>query len=71
MSLLVSDEILGVLVYVFTADGKCHVQGFENLQLRNEMQFSEKRKLFCQFFAAFLESTPNFDHFERKDDRHR
>ena len=52
MSLLVSDEILGVLVYVFTADGKCHVQGFENLQLRNEMQFSEKRKTFLSIFCC-------------------
>ena len=52
MSLLVSDEILGVLVYVFTADDKCHVQGFENLQLRNEMQFSEKRKTFLSIFCC-------------------
>ena len=71
MSLLVSDEILGVFVYVLTADGKYPVQGFENLQLRNEMQLSGKRKkFFFEFFVAFLESTSNFDHFQRKNDRH-
>ena len=37
MSVLVSDEILGVFVDVLTADGKYPFQGFENLQLRNEI----------------------------------
>ena len=47
---------------------------FKALRICNsEMKcnFPKNEKLFCQFFAAFLESTPNFDHFERKDDRHR
>ena len=45
-------------------------QGCENLQIRNEMELSEERKTFSQFFVAFLECTSNFEHFERKDDCH-
>ena len=52
MSLLVTDQILEVFVYVLTADGKYPVQGFENLQLRNEMQFSEKRKTLFSIFCC-------------------
>ena len=44
---LVSDEILGVFVYILTGKGKYPVQGFENLELRNEMQLSGKRKTFA------------------------
>ena len=70
MSPLVTDEILGVFVNTLTADGKYPVQGCENLQLPIQMQLSEKRKTFSEFFVPFLESTSNFKHFEKKDDRH-
>ena len=70
MSPLVSGEIFGVFLYILTADGKYHVQGFENLQLSIEIQLSQKGKTFSEFFVPFLESTSNFEHFERKDDRH-
>ena len=53
MALLVSDEILGVFVYVLTGDGKYPVAAFENLILRKEMQLSEKRKTFLNFFLHF------------------
>ena len=71
MSPLVLGEILGVFVNTLTADGKYPVQGCENLQLPIQMQLSEKRKTFSEFFVPFLESTSNFKHFERKDNRHR
>ena len=35
------------------------------------MQLPQKRRKLCQFFAAFLKSTFNFEYFEKKDDRHR
>ena len=70
MSPAVSDEILVVFVYTLTSDGKYPVQGCENLQLPIQMQLSEKRKTFSEFFVPFLESTSNFKHFEKKDDRH-
>ena len=70
MSPLVTDEILGVFVNTLTADGKYPVQGCENLQLPIQMQLSDKQNNFSQFFVPFLESTSNFKHFEKNDDRH-
>ena len=70
MSPLVLGEILGVFVNTLTADGKYPVQGCENLQLPIQMQLSEKRKTFSEFFVPFLESTSNFKYFEKTDDRH-
>ena len=32
------------------------------------MQLSKKVKIFSQFFASFLKSSSNFEHFEKKDD---
>ena len=34
------------------------------------MQFSQKQKNFSAFFAEFLKSKFNFEHFEKKDDPH-
>ena len=70
MSPLVLGEILRVFVNTLTADGKYPVQECQNLQLPIEMQLSEKRKSFSKFFVPFLESTSNFNHFEKKDDCH-
>ena len=70
MSPLVIGEILGVFVNTLTADGKYPVQGCENLQLPIQMQLSEKRKTFSQFFVPFLEFISNIKHFEKKDYRH-
>ena len=33
------------------------------------MQLSGKQKTFSEFFAAFLKSSLNFEHFQQKDDR--
>ena len=35
------------------------------------MELYLKPKIFSDFFVPFLESTSNFKHFEKKDDRHR
>ena len=58
------------VVNTLTANGKYPVQGYENLQLPIQMQLSQKGKTFSPFFAPFLDSISNFEHFERKDDRH-
>ena len=34
------------------------------------MQLSYRATIFSDFFVSFLESTSNFKHFEKKDDRH-
>ena len=70
MSPLVLGEILGVFVNTLTDDGVYPVQGFENLQRAIQMQLSEKQKTFSELFVPFLNSTSNFKHFEKKDDRH-
>ena len=63
-------ESLVVFINTLTAVGKYPVQDCENLQLPIKMELSEKRKSFPEIFVPFLESTSNFKHFERKDDRH-
>ena len=70
MSLLMLGKVLLVFVNRLTADGKYAVHDCDNLQLSIQMQLSEKRKNFSQFFVPFLESTSNFEHFEKKDDCH-
>ena len=35
-----------------------------------EMELSLKATIFSDFFVPFLESNPNFKHFEKPDDRH-
>ena len=67
MSPLVLGEIFGVFVDTLTADAKYPVEVCQNLQLPFQMQLSEKRKTFPQFFVPYVESTSNFEHFERKD----
>ena len=64
MYLLVLGKILGVFVNTLTADGMYPLEDWENLTLSMQMQLSEKRKTFSEFFVPFLESTGNFKHFE-------
>ena len=71
LSSLVLDEILGVFVNTLTADDKYPVQDYVNLQIRIQMHLCGKRKTFCRFFVAIVESTSTFKHFKRKEDRHR
>ena len=60
---LVLGEIFGVFVNTLTANGKYSVQDCKNLQLPIQIQLCEKRKNFSEFFAPYLESTPNSKHF--------
>ena len=70
MSPLVVREILGVLVNILTDTAKYRVQDCQNLPLSIQMQLSQKRKPFSEFFVPFLESTSYVKQFEKKDDRH-
>ena len=40
-----------------------------NLSSPIQMQLSLKPMIFPDFFVAFVESSSNFKHFEKKDDR--
>ena len=66
MSTIVLGKILGVFVKTLTPDGKYPVQYCQNLQLRIQMQLSEKQKTLSQFFIQFLESTSNLKHLKKK-----
>ena len=63
-------EILKVFVNTLIATDKYPVQHCENFQLQIQMQFSEKRQIFFRFFASFLKSTSNFQHYDQKDNFH-
>ena len=58
-------EILGVFLNTLAAHAKYPVQDWNNLQLPIQMQLSEKRKTFSQFFLPVLECTSNFKYFRK------
>ena len=70
MSPLDLGQLLKVFVNTLIADEKYPVQDCKNLHLPIQMQLSEKRKFFFEFFVPFEESTSNFKHFQNKDDCH-
>ena len=65
-SLLLTCKILVLLVNPLAANEKYPVLNRDNLTLPIQMQLSQKQKTFSQFFAAFLKSSLNFKHFEKK-----
>ena len=69
-SLLSKCQILGLLVKTLAFHEKYPVLNRDNLMKTIQMQLSEK-KSFYQLFAAFLKSSLDFEHFERKDDLRR
>ena len=53
-----------------TANDNYPVQDCGNLSSPIQMVLSLKPKLFSDFFVPFVESTSNFKHLEKKEDRH-
>ena len=53
-----------------SANDKYPVRDCENCSSRIQMQLSLKPKTSSRSFVPYLESTSNFKHFEKKDDRH-
>ena len=68
--MLVLCKFLKLLVKRLTDHEKYYLLYRENFTQQIEMLVSQKRKLFSQFFAAFLKSILNFEHFQKKDDPH-
>ena len=66
--MLVLCKFLKLLVKRLTDDEKYSLLYRENLTQPIQMLVSQKRKLFSQFFSAFLKSILNFEHFQKKDD---
>ena len=42
----------------------------DNLTQTIQMELPQKQKSVCNFFSAFLKSSLNFEHFEKKVDPH-
>ena len=53
-----------------TANDKYPFRDLENLLSPTQLRLSLKPKTLPDIFNSFLESTSNFKHFEKKDDRH-
>ena len=68
--MLVLCKFLTLLVKTLTDDERYFLLYRENLIQPIQILLSEKRKTFSQFFSAFLKSTVNFEHFQKKDDPH-
>ena len=64
--MLVLCKFLRLLVKTLTDDEKFSLLYRENLMQPIQILLSEKPKIFSQFFSAFLKSTLNFEHFQKK-----
>ena len=69
-SVLVTCKILRLFPKTLSADDKYSLLNTDNFTQPIEMQLSKKKKTFSQFFAVFLKSSLNFEHFQTKDDSH-
>ena len=67
-SLLVICKISRLFPNTLNADGKYSLLNRDNLTQPIHMQLSRKRKTLSEFFCAFLKSSLNFEHFQKKDD---
>ena len=59
---------MGQLVNTLASDEEYPALNRDNLTIPIQMQISQKQKNFSAFFAEFLKSKLNFEHFEKKDD---
>ena len=64
--------MLGLFVHTLTADYKYFLHNRESLTQPMQIILSQKQQTFSPFISAFLKSTLNFEHFQKKrDDPHR
>ena len=68
--LLVICKISRLFPNTLSADRKYSLLNRDNLTQPIQMQLSGKQKTFSEFFSAFLKSSLNFEHFEKRNDRH-
>ena len=64
--MLVLCKISGLLLKTLTDDDKYSLLYGDNLTQPIEILLSQKQKTFSQFGSAFLKSTLNFEHFQKK-----
>ena len=59
-------KISGLFLNTLTDDDKYSLLYNDNLLQPIQILLSQKQKTFSEFFSAFLKSTLNFEHFEKK-----
>ena len=64
--MLVLWKILGLFVNTLSEDDKYCLLYRDNLTQPIQILLSHKQKTFSKFFSAFLKSTLNFEHFQKK-----
>ena len=63
-------NILGLFNNQLTSDDKYSLLNRGKLLQHFQMQLSQKRKIFSEFFFTFSKFKFNFEHFQKKDDPH-
>ena len=61
-------KILSLFLNTLTVNDRYYLFNRDNLTQPIQMQLSEKKETFSEFFFAFLESILNFIHLTKKDD---
>ena len=69
-SLLVICKISRLFPNTLSGVGKYSLFNRDYLTQPSQMQLSRKQKTVSEFFSAFLKSSLNFEHFQKKDDSH-
>ena len=68
--MLVLCKFLRLFVKTLTDDEKYCLPYRDNLTQPIQILLSQKQKTFSEYFAAFLKSKLNFEHFQQKDHLH-
>ena len=63
-------KILRLFVNTLTVDEKHYLLTRDNLTQTIQIQLSQKKETFSEFFFAFSKSVLNFKHLPKKDDPH-
>ena len=64
--MLVLCKISDLFLNTLTDDDKCSLLSGDYLTQPIKILLSQKQKTFSEFFCAFLKSTLNFEHFQKK-----
>ena len=64
--MLVLRKILGLFVNTLSEDDRYCLLYKDNLLQPIQILLSQKQKTFSEFFSAFLKSTLNFEHIQKK-----
>ena len=69
-SLLDTWKFFRAFLNTLTADDTYSLNSKDKWMQEFQMHLSQKENYFSEFFFPFFESALNFEHFQKKDDRH-